>query len=205
MAQADWMITGARQPRPVVLAPGSTADAADAARVDAALDGFPSGVPAWFRGLERIGYWWYGVCVVAGVLICLAVVPAPLEWRIATGLGAGFVAAPATGAALNVIAHLWSRARGPWSPQEAITRLQDRARPSDGETDKRVAAILAAKPALEARVHDVVWRQAGGEAGARHELTGLWEKEAPEEAARQAALIADVRAKIDGLTSRGER
>src|SRR6478609_7955396 len=132
MAQPSWLITGERSKRPIVVAPG--VDGADAAvtQVDNALDRFSGPVPGWFRAVERLGYWWYGVCIVVGVAVALALVPAELKWKIAWGIAFGLIATPVTSALGYYLARLQARAAGFPTVAKALSDVKGTARPSNG-------------------------------------------------------------------------
>lgn len=196
MTQADWLITGERTKRPVVVAPGTDDAAAAAAavkQVDAALDGFAGPVPGWYRAVERLGYWWYPVCVVVGLVLAFALAPARVEWQISLGLLVGLVGARGSGMVFWFLARLQARgSSGFGSTAKALAAAADVARPSDADTGTEVAAVLAKDPALESRVHLLVWQAADEQDGARQQLDALWEKADPEGAARRAAHLAEV-------------
>ncbi|MGF0115711.1 hypothetical protein ACQFYA_05185 [Promicromonospora sp. Marseille-Q5078] len=198
MAQLSWMVTGVRSERPIVVAPG-TDDAHDAVtQVDNALDKFSGPVPGWFRALERLGYWWYGVCTVVGIALSFLLVPAEPAWKFSWGFALGFLAAPVSGPVLYYLARLQARLTGYPDTAQALADVADAARPSTPDSARHVSAVLAARPALERRVHDLAWRAAAPDAAARKELEGLWETADPDAAALQkrqvAALEAEFRA-----------
>ena len=198
MGQLDWLHTGVRSDKPIVTAPGAT-DTGDAVtRVDAALDGFAGKVPGWFRGLEKIGYWWYAICVVLGLVVGLTANPSEIEWRIASGIMIGLLVAPVSLLLLRLLAKAQARASGAPSTERAIAAVADRARPVTGETKFQVDAVLAKDPGLERTVHQLAWRTTQ-DAAATKELEGIWEKTHPEAATARAAKFAEIDAKVAAL------
>ncbi|GHH71833.1 hypothetical protein [Promicromonospora soli] len=197
MAQLDWLHVGVRSDKPIVTAPGVT-DTGAVTQVDDALDGFSGKVPGWFKALEKIGYWWYAICVIAGLAFSLALSPAEMAWKIAAGLTIGLVAAPVTSGLLRLLAKAQARAGGESGTERALAVLADRARPVSGETKFEVEAVLAKDPSLEHRVHQLAWR-ATEDPAARKELESLWEMADPAAAAARAAKFAELDAKIASL------
>jgi hypothetical protein len=198
MAQLDWLHVGVRSDKPIVTAPGVTDTAAVVTLVDAALDGFAGNVPGWFKVLEKIGYWWYVICVVIGLAFSLAFSPAEMHWKIAAGFAIGLVGAPVTGGLLLLLAKLQARATGEPGTERALTAVADRARPVSGETKYEVETVLAKDPSLERRVHQLAWRTTE-DAAARKELEMLWEQADPDAAAARSVKVAEVEAKIAAL------
>jgi hypothetical protein len=208
MAQASWLVQGARSQRSIITAPGAT-DVDDAVvRVDAALDGFPGPVPRWFRGLERVGRWWYVVCLAVTVPVAIAVAPADMAWRVAAGLSSGLILAPLSGMILHQMAKLHSRVGGSPSTQESLARTTDAARPAPGTVVQQAESILRTDPHLEPTVHRLSWRAAepatsDGQTAAM-ELFSLWQEVDPRAAAAQVAEIEQIRASIRELKEQGK-
>jgi hypothetical protein len=198
-AAPDWLVTGPRSRKQIVVAPGAR-DGADTGRavalVDDALRGFPGRVPAWFRLLERVGYWWWAVCLVAGLAIGLAFNPNEMKWKIASGLTLGLGGAPITGALLWTVAWLQARVFGPGGTAAVLASVVDAARPSNGDVLKHVTVVLARRPQLETRLHDLAWRAAANDGRARRELEDMWAEEEPEAAAALAAQFAELKASL---------
>ncbi|MFC8731953.1 hypothetical protein ACFT5B_05790 [Luteimicrobium sp. NPDC057192] len=204
MADVSWLVTGTRSGRPIVVAPGG-ADPSDAVvRVDAALDGFAGPVPRWYRATEQIGYWWVAIWVVLAVAVTLTTSPASLPWRIASGMTIGLLVTPISLALYRLVARAQARAAGAGSTDEALRRAADRARPSTPDSARQVAAVLAADPRSERRVHDLAWRAAKPDPAARKELEGLWEKADPERAALAKRQVAQLQAELDQLKADGK-
>jgi len=204
MAEPSWLVTGARSKRPIVVAPGAEDAAAAVTQVDNALDRFSGPVPGWFRALERLGYWWYGVCIVVGVAAALAFVPAELRWKVAWGVAFGLVATPVTSALAYYLARLQARSAGFPTPAAALADVKGVALPSNGEVRKQVTTVLAADPALEGRVHRLAWQAARNDGSARTELEGLWEKADPQAAAALAEKFDRIRAENARLQDEGK-
>jgi len=203
-ARVDWLVDGSRSGRAIVTAPGRT-DVGDAVvRVDAALDGFAGPVPGWFRGLERLGFWWYVICVVVGVGITLAVGPASVVWRVASGVTLGLILAPVSLVLLRALARGGSRADGAASPAQALAHAAAHARPVNGEIVMQVGTVLGRDAGRADAVHRMAWRAAGGDASARKELEAAWEAAAPDAAAARAEKVARLQAEIDADKARGQ-
>ncbi|MCK9792659.1 hypothetical protein M1843_02735 [Isoptericola sp. 4D.3] len=204
MAHESWLVTGDRSKQPIVVAPGAADAHGAVTQVDNALGKFSGPVPAWFRVVERLGYWWYGICVVVGVVLGLLLVPAETQWKISWGFALGFLAAPLSGAILYRLARLQARAAGFPTTAKALADAKGTARPTNGEVHKHVTTVLGADPALESRVHRLAWRAAGDDGSARKELEGLWEKADPEAAAALADKFAAIRAENARLEEQGK-
>lgn len=203
MAQVSWLVQGTRSQRSIITAPGA-ADVDDAVvRVDAALDGFPGHVPGWFRGLERLGFGWYAVCVVVGTGVSLALSPAEPVWRIASGITLGLIVAPLTIVLSRMLAKWQARATGSSSTAQALVDAADAARPVNGEIAMQIATIVENDPGRATAVHRTAWRAAAGDVAARKELEAAWESAAPDAAAARAAMVAKLQAEIDADKQRG--
>lgn len=204
MAEASWLVTGSRSGRPIVLAPGGAEASAAAARVDAALDGFAGPVPGWFRAVERTRAGWFVLWMALGVVLTLLTSPATLAWQIASGLTIGLVVAPVSLVLLRLLARAQARARGASSTDQALRDVAGLARPTTPDAARQAAAVLASDPRSEPRVHDLVWRAAKPDAGARKELEALWEKADPTTAAVQRRQLAQLQADVDQLKADGK-
>ncbi len=208
MAQVSWLVQGARSQRSIITAPGAT-DVDDAVvRVDAALDGFPGPVPRWFRGLERLGRWWYVICLAVTVPVAIAVAPADMAWRVAAGLSSGLILAPVSGMILHQVARLHSRVGGSPSAEQSLSDAADAARLAPGTVVRKAEAILRKDAGLEPTIHGLSWRAAAQETpdarSAAQELLSLWEQADPEGAAAHVAEMERVRASIRDLKEPGD-
>jgi len=195
MAKVGWLVR--RSDHVIITAPGAPPGTGPAvARLAEALDGFSGRKPAWFRLLERLGYWWYLVCMVATAVLFAFFARNGLVMNLVYGFFAGITVAVVTAVVLTGIAHLQARLIGGKSAEQAKRDVAELARPGGGVAE-RVEAILAKDPSLEQRVHHLAWQAAeihGMERStADDELTELWEAADPVAAAELEAELRKIR------------
>lgn len=208
MAQPGWMRTGKHSKKYIVTAPGATDVGEAVERVDAALEGYAGKVPGWFAAVQKLGYWWYGICIVVALALMFTVGSGNVSFKVASAVFLGVVGAPVTGWILLTLAKLQSRITGAPSAKQALAEFADRARPISEETRSQVETVLAKDPSLEPKLHRLAWnitpdRHSTENPGARKELEGLWAEADPEGAAEVAALVAEMDAKIAALKAKG--
>jgi hypothetical protein len=173
-------------------------------RLEAALQGFSGRKPAWFAVLERLGYWWYPICMAAAaaVFVLFAENELGVGWNLAYGLGSGIGIAVITGAIAWTAAHLQARLTNGATVDELIREVAPLARPGGSVVD-RVDAILAWDPAREREVHDLAWRAAGigtpNRSAAERELDALWRRADPAGAAERDAMLLEIEATVAEL------
>ncbi|MCD0447320.1 hypothetical protein LO763_27260 [Glycomyces sp. A-F 0318] len=200
MAGVSWIVRPKGSEHVIITAPDAPVGVGDAVdRLQAALDGFPGRKPVWFRPLERLGYWWYPICMVAMAVAVAFAGPRELGLNIAYGLGAGVTVAVLSGMVLTGLAHLQSRLTSGRTVEQAVKEVAPLARGAGGVAD-RVEAILARDPAREREVHLLAWRAAG--VGTPHrgraddELDELWKLADPAGAAAREAKIREIEAAL---------
>lgn len=207
MAEVPWLIRTRKSQRVIITAPDAPVGVGAAVdRLAAALDGFTEAKPAWFRPLERLGYWWYPICMIAMVAVFVAFAPNSVSLNIAYGLGFGVGAAVFSGAIITSIANLQTRMTRGRTAEETIKEVATLARPAPGVAD-RIEAILAWDPGREHEVHELAWRAAEvGQPGRwAHdaELDALRKLADPTANAARDAKIREVQAAFD--TEKRER
>ncbi|MEU6245982.1 hypothetical protein [Glycomyces sp. NPDC047010] len=204
MAEVGWLVRRSGSEHVIITAPDAASGVGEAVkRLEAALDGFPGRKPAWFRVLERVGYWWYLVCMVATAVVLALFGANGLVMNLVYGFFGGITVAVVTGGVLTGAAHLQARLGAGKSVEQARRDVAALARQGGGVAE-RVEAILAKDPSLERRVHLLAWDAA--EIGATDrsasddELTGLWELADPAAAAEldeELRKIREMAARMD--------
>ncbi|MCH7230933.1 hypothetical protein L0U85_08730 [Glycomyces sp. L485] len=207
MAEIRWLVRTRRSEQTIITAPDAPVEVGAAAeQLEAALDGFSGRKPAWFRPLERLGYWWYPICMVATTAAFVVAAPNSLGMNIAYGLGFGVTAAVVTGAILASIAHLQVRLTSGRTVEETVKEVAALARRAGGVAD-RVEAVLAWDPALEREVHLLAWRAAEVDgpdrSAADRELDELWKQADPVAAANREAKIREIEEGLAALRREG--
>ncbi|WP_166845565.1 hypothetical protein [Isoptericola sp. BMS4] len=163
MTTVNWLTQGHRSDAIIITAPATPDETAATAAND--LDGLllrPTAeeLPGWFRRVQKLGYWWYLVCVVVTVPVFAALGSAPTGTRLAIGAGAGVTLALLSGAAMNSIAHAQARREASAGARARRDSLRDVARVAPPRAQETVPAILEAHPETEAELHRLVWRAA---------------------------------------------
>ncbi|MFD2797426.1 hypothetical protein ACFS27_27985 [Promicromonospora vindobonensis] len=209
MAQVNWLTKGERSGTTLITAPGTPAGVESGVeRLDAALDGFTGPIPGWFRAFEKLGFWWYPICAVVGVLLVLLLVDPADAVRIASGMAISLVLAYLGAFALNVAAKAQARGRGHASSQQAIAEVDPLARIAPTGARALSDAVLGRDAGLEDQVHTLLWRSvktttADG-AAASEELQALLARTAPEHAAGRAADAERLEQQIKRLKEDGK-
>ncbi|MFB9660932.1 hypothetical protein ACFQS3_15735 [Glycomyces mayteni] len=204
MAKVGWLVRGRGSEQVIITAPDAGPGVREAVeRLAEALDGFPGRKPAWFRVLERVGYWWYLVCMVATAAVFAVWGANGLALNLVYGFFSGVTVAVVTGVVLTGAAHLQTRIGGGKSAEQVRREVAALARPGGGVAE-RVEAVLAKDPSLERRVHLLAWDAAeihGVErSAADDELTDLWELADPAAAAEldeEMRRIREIAARLD--------
>ncbi|WP_155830349.1 hypothetical protein [Glycomyces tenuis] len=207
MADVRWLIRTERSGQMIITAPDAPVGVGAAAeRLEAALDGFAGKKPAWFRRLERLGYWWYPICMVATAAVFAFAAPNGLGMNIAYGLGFGVGAAVVSGGIAASVAHLQARLTSGRTVEETVEEVAPFARRAGGVAD-RVESILAWDPGREREVHLLAWRAAEvgapNRSAADRELDELWKQADPAAAAEREAKIREIEEGIAELKRKG--
>ncbi|MQM28114.1 hypothetical protein [Glycomyces albidus] len=201
MADVRWLIRTRQSAQVIITAPDAPVGVGAAVeRLEAALDGYAGPKPAWFRALERLGYWWYAICMAATAAVFAAAAPNGVALNIAYGLGSGIAVAVVSGGLIAGAAHVQTRLTSGRTAQQTIAEAAPLARPAGSVAD-RVEAVLAWDPSREHEVHRLAWDAA--EAGrpnrraADEELDDLWRRADPEAAAAREATLRRIRAGLE--------
>lgn len=206
MAHVDWLQEGEVSRRWIVTTPKISRPTPDpdVARLDTALDGFSGSAPVWFRLISRTGRWWYAICIVIALVLTLIISPSGLGLRIAVGVTLGLILALLSGFALRATATALSRANGGVSAKQLVIDLSDTVRPVPSGIAERAMTVIAANPAREAQVHELMWQAAQGSSDeqAIAEIVNLWQQAAPDEANAHQAKVQELQAQLDDLNNK---
>src|SRR5690606_16024512 len=193
-SDVSWLVTAPRSGKVIVIAPGQPAGADDAvARIDAELGGATGAEPSWFTALQKLGYWWYAICIAVGILVLLLVSDASVALRVGSGIGVGIVLAVVSSLVLGTIARAQARSGTSADTTPSALEAGGVARLAWGTIPEQVTAILTKDPALDERVHVRAWRAARATTpdgqDALEELTALWTEADPHAASAQDAEV----------------
>lgn len=198
VATVGWLVTGKYSDETIITAPDAPADVgASVERLDLALHGFTRPQPVWYRVIESTGYWWYLVCMIIAVAVVVLVGTAPLEYRIAAGLGAGILLAPVSGWLIGSAARAVDRRKSGTTPEKVERRLKPVARKIRTDAQDTVDIVLDRAPQREAEMHDLLWRSTTLSDAVFNEIEAMIAQVAPDVAAERKASVDDLVRRMD--------
>jgi hypothetical protein len=203
VASVGWLVKGEHSDETIITAPDAPRDVgASVAKLDLALNGFTGPKPAWYRAIEKTGYWWYLICMIVGVAVVLPIGSAPIGGRVAAGMGAGILLAPISGALIGLAVRAADRRKSGTTPEKIERKLKRVARRIAPDAHGTVDLVLDRDPQREAQVHDLLWGTAAGSDAAFNEIEALIAEVAPEVAAERKAAAEDLLKQLDDAKKR---